>query len=71
MAESLGVQSATVAAIAAATFGLITGSLLGGPVASFLIKKFNVRIQADENVERVQIPETIAGKIESIDAHAF
>ncbi|MEX6211680.1 sodium/glutamate symporter [Providencia huaxiensis] len=29
MAESLGVQSATVAAIAAATFGLITGSLLG------------------------------------------
>ncbi|WP_318837339.1 MULTISPECIES: sodium/glutamate symporter [unclassified Providencia] len=71
MAEGFGVQSATVAAIAAATFGLITGSLLGGPIATFLIKKFNVQIKADENVERVQVPETIAGKIESIDAHAF
>lgn len=71
MAEELGVQSATVAAIAAATFGLITGSLLGGPIATYLIKKFNVRIQADEKVEKIQVPETIAGKIESIDAHAF
>ncbi len=62
MAEGLGVQSATVAAIAAATFGLITGSLLGG-IATFLIKKFNVQIKADENVERVQVPETIAGKL--------
>ncbi|WP_369310623.1 sodium/glutamate symporter [Providencia rettgeri] len=71
MAEELGVQSATVAAIAAATFGLITGSLLGGPIATYLIKKFNVRIQADDKVEKIQVPETIASKIESIDAHAF
>nr|WP_314265650.1 sodium/glutamate symporter [uncultured Moellerella sp.] len=71
MAEGLGVQSATVAAIAAATFGLITGSLLGGPIASYLIKKHKVKIDAEETVVSPKITETIAGKIESIDAHAF
>ncbi|MCW2255388.1 sodium--glutamate symport carrier gltS [Providencia alcalifaciens] len=67
IAEGLGVQSTTVAA----TFGLITGSLLGGPVVSFLIKKFDVSIQADETIKSPKIKETIASKIDSIDAHAF
>ncbi|MTB68589.1 sodium/glutamate symporter [Providencia sp. wls1943] len=71
MAEGLGVQSATVAAIAAATFGLISGSLLGGPIASYLIKKHNVTIQAEDNVESMKVEEKLAGKIDSIDAHAF
>lgn len=71
MAEGLGVQSATVAAIAAATFGLISGSLLGGPIASYLIKKHKVTIQAEDNVESMKVEEKLAGKIDSIDAHAF
>ncbi|VEB71425.1 Glutamate permease [Providencia rustigianii] len=71
MAEGLGVQSATVAAIAAATFGLISGSLLGGPIASYLIKKHKVTIQSEENIESVKVEEKLAGKIDSIDAHAF
>lgn len=50
MAESLGHSSATIAALAAATFGLITGSLLGGPVASFLIKRHNVKIEAGDDL---------------------
>lgn len=48
MAEELGHSSATVTALASATFGLIAGSLLGGPVASYLIKKHNVKIEADD-----------------------
>ncbi|MHC5226547.1 sodium/glutamate symporter [Ignatzschineria sp. LJL83] len=48
MAEELGHSSATITALASATFGLIAGSLLGGPVASYLIKKHNVKIEADD-----------------------
>lgn len=55
----------------AATFGLITGSLLGGPAASFLIKKFDVSIQADETIKSPKIKVTIDSKIDSIDAHVF
>ena len=47
MAEDLGVQSATIVAIASATFGLIAGGLLGGPIADFLIRKHKVPVIAD------------------------
>lgn len=50
MAEELGHSSATIAALAAATFGLISGSLLGGPVASYLIKRHNVKIEANDDL---------------------
>ena len=39
MMEGLGVSSAATVAIAAATFGLVAGSMLGGPIASARIKK--------------------------------
>jgi len=38
-AEHHGLQSATEAAIACATFGLVMGGILGGPVARFLIRR--------------------------------
>ncbi|MEG1727483.1 MAG: sodium/glutamate symporter [Acidaminococcaceae bacterium] len=37
--ESIGVRDATVVAIAAATFGLVMGSMIGGPIAKRLINK--------------------------------
>ncbi len=40
--EDFGVQGATTVCTAAATFGLIAGSLMGGPVGSRLIKKHNL-----------------------------
>lgn len=48
VAEDLGVVGATTVAVASATFGLVVGSLTGGPVGSFLIKKFNIEIPKDE-----------------------
>jgi len=47
-AEALGVKGATAVAIAAATYGLIAGGLLGGPIAKWLIGKYNVAIKAGE-----------------------
>ena len=41
--ENLGVANATSVGIAAATFGLIFAGLLGGPVAKFLIEKYNLQ----------------------------
>jgi len=38
--EKAGVEGAVAIAIAAATFGLVAGSLIGGPVGNFLIKKY-------------------------------
>ncbi|WP_027626840.1 sodium/glutamate symporter [Clostridium lundense] len=43
MAEGLGVASATTVAVAAATFGLISGGLIGGPIAKYLIDKYDLK----------------------------
>ncbi len=42
MLESIGIERATTVAIAFATFGLIMGSLMGGPIARRLILKYNL-----------------------------
>jgi ESS family glutamate:Na+ symporter len=42
MLESIGIQKATTVAIAFATFGLIMGSLMGGPIARRLIMRDNL-----------------------------
>ena len=39
MLESLGAEGATTIAMAAATYGLVAGSLMGGPLANRLVKR--------------------------------
>lgn len=51
MAEGLGVASATTVAVAAATFGLISGGLIGGPIAKHLIDKYNLKPTEVEELE--------------------
>lgn len=41
-AEALGATGAAVVAMAAATFGLVSGGLIGGPLAKYLITKHNL-----------------------------
>ncbi|MDR1379117.1 MAG: sodium/glutamate symporter [Synergistaceae bacterium] len=59
-AESLGVVGAQAVAIASATYGLIAGGLLGGPVASWLISKNNLELTASQ--ERIFQEHRDAGK---------
>lgn len=40
--EQMGAQGAATVAIAAATFGLVMGSIIGGPIARYLIDKDNL-----------------------------
>lgn len=42
--EALGANGATTIAMAAATFGLVAGSAMGGPLASNLIKRFDLKM---------------------------
>lgn len=44
--ESLGVNGATSVGIASATFGLILGGVIGGPVSKYLIEKYNLKPDA-------------------------
>jgi len=62
--EEWGVQGATAAAIACATFGMVAGSLMGGPLGEALIKKFHVQNLASESVvdrETLQEEEYVTG----------
>ena len=43
MEEKFGLEGANVLAIAAATFGLVSGSLMGGPTARSIINKYNLK----------------------------
>ena len=54
--EELGIEGAATVALAAATFGLVFGSMLGGPVADFLIRHHKLepkgsKIEKSEQVE--------------------
>ncbi|CAM3923447.1 sodium/glutamate symporter [Avibacterium gallinarum] len=55
LAARFGIQSATELAMACATFGLIFGGVIGGPVASFLLKRLHRKeIPEDENLDDVE-----------------
>ena len=55
--EDLGLQGATTVATAAATFGLIAGSLIGGPLGNGLIKKKNLLATAAKADDLVLLEE--------------
>ncbi len=52
--ESLGIPSAVTIGLAAATFGLVAGGLTGGPVAQYLIHKFDLKPAAEETEDFVE-----------------
>lgn len=60
MLEKMGAERATTVAIAMATFGLISGSLMGGPVAHRLLEKYHLHStqeDEDESLEKARSME--------------
>ena len=47
--ENAGLEAGTTIATAAATFGLVAGALLGGPVGRYLIEHNNLKPSQDTN----------------------
>lgn len=68
--EALGLKDATTIAFAAATFGLVSGSFLGGPVRELLIRRFHLKSDEDENGDEVPENRT-EHEIEGDDAAAY
>lgn len=58
LAEDFGVQNAMEIGIACATFGLILASLMGGPIAKFLIKRHSLTPEKVEAPD-VGVPKTV------------
>jgi glutamate:Na+ symporter, ESS family len=48
--ESWGLTGATTAAVACATFGMVAGSLMGGPFGEYLIKKYKVTTPSQQGI---------------------
>ena len=51
--EEMGVSGATTLMTAAATFGLVAGSLIGGPIGRRLIEKFHLLATAKDETEAI------------------
>jgi len=59
--EQMGLQGASSITMAAATFGLVAGSLLGGPLGEALIRRHHLSGESAHNediTDTVEIPET-------------
>ena len=61
IAEDYSISNAMEIGIACATFGLILASLMGGPIAKYLIKRHKLEPEKVEPVD-VGVSETAAGK---------
>ncbi|WP_203362579.1 sodium/glutamate symporter [Bacillus sp. REN10] len=54
--EELGFSAATTIGVAAATLGLVCGGLVGGPIAGYLMKKYNLKSNTDK-VNKLEQPK--------------
>ena len=55
--ESVGVANAEVVAIASATFGLVAGCAIGGPIATAKIRKYKLGAAADAATKETAVTE--------------
>lgn len=60
--ETLGVENATLSAIAAATAGLVVGSLIGGPVAKYLINRHKLDTTKTQSIDNIDASSTTIEK---------
>ena len=50
-AEEYGISGAVEIGIACATFGLVLASLMGGPIAKFLINRHDLKSEEEETLD--------------------
>jgi ESS family glutamate:Na+ symporter len=71
IAEDYGISNAMEVGIACATFGLILASLMGGPIAKFLINRHNLtpdKVETPDVGMSVEDRETGIGSLDFLDA---
>ncbi len=67
ISEDYGIQNAMEIGIACATFGLILASLMGGPIAKFLINRYDLKPDHKEELDVGVSEEAEEGKITGFD----
>ncbi|WP_129600380.1 sodium/glutamate symporter [Anaerophilus nitritogenes] len=71
-AESMGYVGASTVALSAATFGLIAGGLIGGPIARYLIEKYNLKPEEADTLEIETYKQLAAtGKKSEMSSHSI
>ena len=72
MEKELGIAGANVIAIAAATYGLVAGSLMGGPTARGIINKYNLKPnETEDGVDLDDMSAADREKAERVDVESF
>ena len=70
--EDMGIAGANVLGIAAATYGLVSGSLMGGPIAKSLITKYNLKSTDDSEAAAIEdMTAEQRAKAERMDTESF
>lgn len=64
--EEMGLHSGATIAVAAATFGLVAGGLIGGPVGEQLVKKYQLHSHADTERLDPSVSQEEVDKLSSI-----
>ncbi|MFR1015302.1 MULTISPECIES: sodium/glutamate symporter [Veillonella] len=64
--EAMGVYGATAVAMAAATFGVVAGGVIGGPLARFFLNKYNLRSTENEELAEEGKTAGLAQEIEQV-----
>ena len=73
MENELGIAGANVLAVAAATYGLVAGSLMGGPTARSIIQRYNLT-STENDSEIMEISDETAeekARAERVDVDSF
>ena len=73
MEKELKIASANAIAVAAATYGLVAGSLMGGPTARSIINRFGLK-STESSTELMEMADESAedkAKAERVDAESF
>jgi glutamate:Na+ symporter, ESS family len=65
--EEAGLSNALTITLAAATFGLVAGSLIGGPTGKFLVERYKLFSEKVENGEKQTFGEQIPENVNIID----
>ncbi|MGE0624380.1 MAG: sodium/glutamate symporter [Pseudomonadales bacterium] len=66
-AEEHGVASALEIGVACATFGLVLASLMGGPIAKFLIDRYDLHPASRQQLDVGVVPKAQGGALEPYD----
>src|SRR5699024_7211584 len=69
--QEMGIDSALSIGLAAATFGLVAGGLIGGPIVKHLISKYDLKPTETDETEDEDVVGTVQKSKSQVDSRSF